>query len=161
MKSFRLFVTLIIGVFVLSAAKDYKPTISMVEAVNAGDKRAVAYYIKHGEDVNQKDKEDNQHNCIPLFFFLIIYFYFFYDERKGHDQDKGYCRYYELPQVILSGKPEDHYETHSNKQQHIVDKEPASLFIQDPCQYHEAYQGHVLQSAVKQGIRVGRPVKHA
>ena len=59
MKSIRLFVTLIIGVFVLSAAKDYKPTISMVEAVNAGDKKAVAYYIKHGEDVNQKDKEGN------------------------------------------------------------------------------------------------------
>ncbi|MCI5821072.1 MAG: ankyrin repeat domain-containing protein, partial [Elusimicrobia bacterium] len=42
---------------VFSACNTYKPNISMVEAVTAGNEKAVKYYIKQGELVNQKDEE--------------------------------------------------------------------------------------------------------
>ena len=35
----------------------YKPNITMVEAVEAGNEKVVDYYLKHGEMVNQKDEE--------------------------------------------------------------------------------------------------------
>ena len=61
MKSIRLFLSVIAAFFVLSAANTYKPAITMQEAVDKGDKKAVAYYINQKEDVNQKDD-----NKVPL-----------------------------------------------------------------------------------------------
>lgn len=57
--------TLVLAVFAFSACTTntktntlqtkVKPNISMIEAVNTGDEEAVNYYIKSGEDVNQRD----------------------------------------------------------------------------------------------------------
>ena len=44
----------------------YKPTMSMPDAVKAGDIKAVQYYLKHGVSVDSKDE-----NGAPLIFLAI------------------------------------------------------------------------------------------
>ena len=39
------------------ACQFYKPEISLEEAVKTGDKKAVAFYLKKGENANQKNAQ--------------------------------------------------------------------------------------------------------
>lgn len=67
MKIFRLFLNIFIAGFVLAAC-NYKPYTTMTDAVRFGDKKAVKYYIKHGElSLNQKDESGQ-----PLIKLAII-----------------------------------------------------------------------------------------
>ncbi|WP_428047421.1 ankyrin repeat domain-containing protein, partial [Candidatus Proelusimicrobium excrementi] len=50
-------VLLTLTAITFSACDTYKPNITMLEAVNAGNKKAVKYYLKQGEMVNQKDED--------------------------------------------------------------------------------------------------------
>ncbi len=56
MKIKNLFLIIVVSGLVLSACDTYKPNITMVEAVKVGNEKAVKYYIKRGEMVNQKDE---------------------------------------------------------------------------------------------------------
>ena len=49
------------AVFAVVACNNYKPNVTMSEAIEMGNEKAVQYYLKHGEMVNQKNE-----NGVPL-----------------------------------------------------------------------------------------------
>lgn len=57
MKIFNLIAVFFITLF-FAACNTYKPEITLVQAVQTGDAKAVAYYLQQGENPNQTDYDE-------------------------------------------------------------------------------------------------------
>ena len=86
--------------FVFSACDTYKPNITMVEAVKAGNEKAVKYYLKHGH-LNLSFKDGEFVPGMPYFNFIVDISNSFIEWFNTESGEEGNTKYRLMDRGVL------------------------------------------------------------